>query len=374
MESTVKFWNFNSSSFQDNIWSELKNGLWRTYDVSIGIENDCLPLSKITTQRPVFPNIQQIPPGTKWSVTNNRLEEDVYVPNYVKSSLTKLLNWCEDYFSNLKAKRIGVHLSGGLDSGIIICILKTLNIPFVPIGLKSNTFEFRTERRIQEILIQYGQDGRLIDLEKYPFYSNLDRIPPHQIPMPAIKSNSSTEALVRAFVDNGCDIVFSGQGGDSLLVDNISSHSRVSYNIGAEFENPYDYELYYRPAGVKLISFFSLPQIIDQLTTAAIGRSFDPYKLWARKWFKSILPRELFDFHYCADFFGLTIAGLKSAMPSIKLLLEEAYDLSADEHFSPNNTKEFLSQDINSFEQPQYTHFCSLISMAVWYHSINNYE
>lgn len=359
--------------FLEDIWDLLKGGLWRDYNITIGIENESLSMSKTIHQRPVFPNIQQIVPGTKWSKKNHCLKFDLYYPKFDKKTLSDLLEWCDEYFHTLNAKRIGVHLSGGLDSSIIICILKALNVPFVPIGLKSNAFEFRTERRIQELLIQYGQDGQLIELEKYPFYSNLTNIPPHQIPMPAIKSNASTNALVEAFKEKGCDLVFTGQGGDTLFVNKITTLQEASFNIRAEFDSPYDKELYYSPAGIRLISFFSLPHIINILTTAAIGRKFDPYKLWAREWFKSILPKELSEFHYCADFFGISLNGLEHAKTTIRLLFEEAYELTTNDIFSKKNTREFLSQDVFSFEYPDYIRFCSLISIAVWYHSLNNY-
>lgn len=372
MKSAVNFWNLRDDTYQDNIWPQLKNGLWKEYDIKVGIENDCLPMRDINQQHPVFPHIQQIIPGTKWSKTNRCLDKDLFFPSHLDSSFMSLMAWSDEYFNTLGANRIGVHLSGGLDSSIIICLLHALKIPFVPIGLRSNTFEFRTERHIQDLLLSYGEDGEIIDLEEYPFYSNLEHIPPHQIPMPAIKSNASTEALVKAFKKKKCDIVFTGQGGDTLFVDKITKLSDVSYNIGAEFDSPYDRELYYNPEGISLVSFYSLPYIINALTTAAIGRTFDPYKLWARTWFKSILPKELSDYHYCADFFGLSLGCLEHAKPTIRLLFEEAYDLTFNSIFSPKYTNDFLSQDIFSFEHSEYTCFCSIISTAVWYHSLFN--
>ncbi len=188
--------------------------------------------------------------------------------------------------------------------------------------------------------------------------------------MASIKSNKSTRALAEAFRQHGCDVVLSGQGGDTLFVNEISGLSNVYYNIGYEFENPYDQEMYYGPADIRLISFFSSTAIIDELSTAALGRREDPQKLWARKWFSNILPDALSKYHYCADFFAFSLGCLENAKNEIKVLFEEAYDRSHNRLFSTKNTRNFLSQDIFSFEHKEYIRFCSLISAAVWYHSL----
>lgn len=366
----VSFWNLRRNCFCKDIWTELKSGLWTDYDISAGIENDVLTPDNIHLQAPVFPAFQQITPGTRWNCLQNKLVLDLYSPRYKECTLNQFIDTAAEFIENLNAKRIGIHLSGGLDSSIIICILKELGIPFVPIGLQSDTFEFRTERYIQNLLIDYGIEGELISLQDYPFYSDLSEIPPHQIPMASIKSNKSTRALAEAFRQHGCDVVLSGQGGDTLFVNEISGLSNVYYNIGYEFENPYDQEMYYGPADIRLISFFSSTAIIDELSTAALGRREDPQKLWARKWFSNILPDALSKYHYCADFFAFSLGCLENAKNEIKVLFEEAYDRSHNRLFSTKNTRNFLSQDIFSFEHKEYIRFCSLISAAVWYHSL----
>lgn len=373
LEPSLAFYNYNSHSLQSNIWEELDSGLIETFSLDNYLTNNLLTREKIEMSLPLFKDFHQIISGTKWDRQSSHLKQDLYMPGYIgEVTFNKFLDLCYKYFIDLNAKKIGVHLSGGLDSGLIICILKTLNIPFVPIGLKSNAYEFRTEKKIQGILLEYGNDGELIDMDDFPFYSGLDKIPRHQIPDAYIKSVASSQALAQAFKEKGCDVVLSGQGGDTLLVDEISDFEKLIFNIGYEFVLSVEQERIYAPLGLKLESFFANPKIIDFICSARIGQSYDPLKLWMRKWAKTILPLELSEFSYYADFFGLTMWGLHEARPVIKELMQEAYDITKLPHFSPKNIKRFLNQDVFSFEHKDYLRYCGLISVASWYHSFFN--
>ena len=62
----------------------------------------------------------------------------------------------------LKNKKFGVQLSGGLDSSLIIGILRNVGIEPVLIGLSNDRYEFRTERIIQEILLDGLSNNQLI--------------------------------------------------------------------------------------------------------------------------------------------------------------------------------------------------------------------
>lgn len=374
-ESYLSFYDYSSKNICLDIWDKIANGEWKNFDIDAFLYNNTLPCCNLHKSLPLYKNYYQIVPGTKWSQDHNSLKLDLYTPVYTeKTTLSDFLELSAKYFEQLKAKRIGVHLSGGLDSGLIIAILKHLNIPFVPIGLKSDTFEFRTERRIQEILLEWGEDGLLIDMHDVPFYSDLTSIPKHQIPDEHIKSVASTKMLAKAFAERGCDVVLSGQGGDSLLVDEVISIKSLKFNINDEFINHTNNSRYYEPLGLQLKSFFANRKIINFFSSIRLGQELDPKKLWIRFWAKKILPIELSEFSYSADFFGLSMQGLENARPTIKLLFEEAYDISHLANFSPKNVKRFLKQDVFSFEFNNYINYCGLISVACWYHSLFNNE
>lgn len=369
-QTSLSFIDLRYNSKKDNIWTELSAGLWKDFNIDTYLSNNLLLPNQKHMSKPVFTNLLQIESGVKYDENAKRCVLDTYAPKFIETSFDKFLELAENFFKSLNAKRIGVHLSGGLDSGLIIGLLHYLNIPFVPIGLYSDTFEFRTERTIQEKLINWGEDGLMLSMEDYPFYSNLLNIPKHQIPCGIFKGYVGSHALAKAFRDRGCDVVLSGQGGDSLFVEGITDLNNLSFNIGDEFENGEESDLIYKPLDIRLISFYSNTDIIDFISSARVGQNDDTLKLWARKWLKNILIPELSQYAYFADFFGLTLWGLNQSLPQIADLFEETYFLTKSPIFSPRNVKRYLHQDLFSFEHKEYISFCSLISVAVWYHSL----
>lgn len=363
---TLSFYDKKQDCITSNIWKLLESGLWKEYNIDNRLYNNALGETKQCSWKPVLPNIYPIYPGFVWNNEKKCLDELLYKPKFVDTDWSKFLDAATEYFAQYKDKKIGVHLSGGLDSSIIICLLHYLNIPFTPIGLVCNRFEFRTERTIQDKLAEYGDNAKLIDMEKYPFYSNLANTPKHQVPDSFIKMNDADGALAQAFADKGVDVVFTGQGGDTLLATEINSDF-AGYNIQNEFTFPWEQDLLYGPKGIKLVSVFSDTKIIDHIFSLRINQKDDPLKLWARQFFKPILPKELSDYTYRGDFFGLSISGLNDAIPSIKELFAEAYELT---HHSIFLEKELDNCDVFSLQYKTYTQLCTKISIAVWLHSL----
>ena len=369
-QPSLSFIEKETLSIKDNIWDELRDGLWKQFILEHHLHNTLLLPNVKHKQKALFPSFLQVEPGVKFNKEASQLELEIYKPKRVCINFDDFLNISENYFKSLKAKRIGVHLSGGLDSSIIISLLKYLKIPFVPIGISSSRYEFRTERQIQEELIQWGEDGYLIDYENCPFYSGLLDFPKHQIPSQIFNSFKSSTLLSTAFYERGCDVVITGQGGDSLFVPEIKNINEIGFILGDEFINHEEADLIYSPIGIKLVSFYAYAPVIDFITNAREGQKMDPLKWWARKWMKDILIPKLSDFPYYADFMGLSMTGLHDALPVIREILNNAYELTGNKNFSPLSVKNFLSQDIFSFEMKDDIKFCSLISAAVWLNSI----
>lgn len=366
----VRWWDTERKEYVDTIYDRLADGLQRKLDIDVYLRNDLLPPDRLHEEADFLPGLRHVLPGMRLDELTGERSLDLYTPQHSPCTLNSFIDLASEFFESLHARRIGVHLSGGLDSSIIICLLKKLGIDFVPIGFESQTFEFRTERRIQQLLAPYGSDSELIDLENITFYSGLDSIPPHQKPLGTIKSYNSTSALVQAFARRGCDVVLTGQGGDSLFVDPVDNPADLSFNIGNEFDNPEENELYYRPHGIRLISFYGQKRIIDAISTASAGRKTDPLKTWAREWFSPILPLELSRFTYAADFLGLTMWGLDRMRPVMRKLFRHSFEVTGSHFFSPEETDRFVSSDIFSFEYRDYIRFCSLLSIAVWHYSL----
>lgn len=372
IQDSLYFINLKNNCPQKDIWEELNLGMWKLFDVNAFFSNDFLLPNQKHQQKKLFPDFHQVEPGVIVDKESSEFKLDLYKPKYVEGNYDKMLSIADEFFRSLKAKKIGVHLSGGLDSSIIIGLLDTLNIPFTPIGLKTDTFEFRTERHIQEKLISLGNEGELISIDECPYFSKLLDNPMHQIPCGVFKSFASSLEMAKRFAQKGCDVVISGQGGDSLFVESFQSIKEAAFNIGDEFNNDEFSELVYIPNGIRLVSFYSYTPFIDLISTLRIGKPFDPLKKWARRWFKDILIPELSEYNYCADFLGINMKGLHEARNEIALLFEETYDLIQSPFFSPIQAKKFLDMDIFTFGYNEYIKYCSLLSIMVWLHSITN--
>ncbi len=363
----MKFFNTSKNIIQNDIWDELESGLWENISIENYLYNDKIGEVDQSHWKQVFPGFYPIYPGFKWDNKQNRLIKDLYYPQYVDSSFEKFISVVEEYFEQFKGKKIGVHLSGGFDSSLIICLLKYLGVPFTPIGLVCNRFEFRTERHIQEILMGWGENGKLIDFEDYPLWSKLSFNPKQQIPDSNIMMNNASFALAKAFHKAGVEIVINGQGGDSLFYEAIPNSG---FNIGNEFLNPWDDVNNYSPNHCELHSFYADKTIIDHLYSLRYNQKNDPIKKWARRFFHHILPTELSEYYYKCDYFGIDKSGLWDARNEIKILFEEAYDLLKHQLFSPESTRDFFNTNVFNLEFSSYCNYCSKISIAVWLHSL----
>ena len=371
-QKSLSFYNEAENRFQSDIWDELCGGLWEKYNIDNRIANDALGEMRQTEWKPVLPRIIPQMPGFAYDPNTKLMSELCYQPHVISNpSREAFMSAAEAFFRRFEGERIGVHLSGGLDSSLIMCLLHYFRISFCAVGLASPRYEFRTERRIQDIVGAYAKESKLLDIEEYPFYGNLDKMPKHQIPDSYIKMIDAANAVAETLCSMGCTIVLSGQGGDTLLADAITQETyKRGFNIRNEFCFPWEEDYLYAPRGVRLVSFFSDESVIDNLVALRTGQKEDPLKLWARHLFADLLPRELSEFCYCGDFNGHSKTGLEDAKPTIKMLFEEAFETIHHPMFSPKNTRHFIEADVFAFDYKEYCDYCTKISIAAWLHSL----
>lgn len=368
---TLHFFNKSTAKLQQSIWGELNEGLWKHFIIENYLSNSKISVKQPSKTLDVFENYITIAPGAYYDILNHKLKEELYFPTYIEINKKKLYQIFEKYFAQFSNKKIAVHLSGGLDSSIIIVLLHHFNIPFYLVGLICHRFEFRTEKAIQEILAPLGKESILIDIDDYPSFSNLSQKSLSQIPDDNIKQVDASRAVVKACKKLGADIVFTGQGGDSIFVDAVSSSIESwSCNIGNEFLQTYETEILYPNEGLELISPFSDKEILNAIFSLRIGQKSDYLKKWARHFFSDLLPRELVEYTYSADFFGLSMDGLEKAKPDIEKLFKNAYEITGNSIFSPIESKTFLAIDVFNFEYHNYIDFCNKVSLAAWYNSL----
>ncbi len=376
-DRSFRFYNTQTNRIEQDIWTYLEQGMWRDFNIDAYLDNERQYASLVEHKDHIrnqlmFPHHAIIEPGHRWNHEKQDTEIE-YSPIALTDGCSRDTLMCavEDYFSQFKGELLGVHLSGGLDSSIIMAWLHELGIPFVAIGFKSNRWEFRTERQVQEAMAGYASHAELIDIDEHPFYSHIENCPKCQTPYGvAFKDFDISQAIVRRFKELGVTTVFSGQGGDSLFVEPVSKDMPLKLAIGDEFEVTGENDLYYAPARIRLLIPYSDMGIIRQIASLRIGEQEDVSKWWARRFFSDILPRELSQYRYVADMFGLSQSGLEMAKPMTKLLFEEAYELTGNRNFTPAETRRILECNVFEMEFQSYVDYCARLSVAAWLHAL----
>lgn len=368
---SLHFYNKRTGLLQQNIWKELDEGLWKDYNIQNHTVNSKTPANQPHKLLNVFQDFIVVNPGTYYDIESKELKEELYYPNYIKLKKHEVFEVFEKYFDKYNNRKIAVHLSGGLDSSIIICLLNHFKIPFYLVGLVSNRWEFRTEKAIQLKLAPLGLETKLIDMDEFPSFADLSKKELYQIPDKSIKQINASKIIAKTCKELGAEIVFTGQGGDTILADSITDRINTwSCNIGNEFIQTYDAEVVYPIEGLELVSPFANKDIINALYSFRIGKKNDHLKKWARCFFSDILPRELVDYTYCADFFGTSMDGLSIVKPEIEKIFKNAYEVTGNIQFSLKETQKFISIDVLNFEYQSYIEFCEKLSLATWYNAL----
>jgi hypothetical protein len=365
----LKFYNKQQHCHLDSIWDEICRGLWKRFNPDNYLYKtppiECLTFEPDALE--YFPNIIALPAGFIWDDATERVKQDLYTPTLAEADERKLLNAIEQYLLPYRGQTVGVHLSGGLDSSIIIGLLDYFGIDFIPIGYTSRRFEARTERTIQLILAEKYPNSILLDLDDYTEFEDVDIPCKTQIPSRAIRFGAAHKLMPRLFKEHGAQTVFSGQGADSIFGDPIHPQTLNSFNIPALFELTEQEYYLYRPYGLRLEPFFSDHQIITQITNLRRGQGSDARKLWARQFFKKFIPQELVDYQYHGDFFGHSISGLFDSRDKIRKIFSQTHEITNNKLFSP---KIVDNMDVFAFDSASYVLWCSKISYAIWLTSL----
>jgi asparagine synthetase B (glutamine-hydrolysing) len=302
----------------------------------------------------------------EWDINEKKITDSPYIPNSFNAGWDNFIEAAKAFFSHFKEKKIGVQLSGGLDSSIIIGLLKYLNIPYVLIGMSSTRYEFRTERYIQKILMPDSEQAVLINYENHLPLSSLLDVPAHQYPDVLSLNFSAHNAMADECNKLGVEVLLTGGGGDNLFADSFPYDSAECTIMPQVFGDSWLTDLVYAPKGVKLIPFYADNGIIDVIYNLRRGQSEDNSKYWARKLFKEILPYELVYYDYRADFWGLYIDGLLNSLPLIKTLFKQAFELTRHKNFSNAELESILSNDLLNAKKELYQVIEARVALAVW--------
>jgi len=324
-----------------------------------------------------FQGLAAIPPKTIINTESTYYEIISNTPNY-KISSSYNLDYLREYLELIKheflGKKIGVELSGGLDSSLVIEALLKLKIDPVLIGFSSDEFEFRTEREIQKYYHNKASNSILLKYEDHYAFSNLKETPVHPIPVSEshfFQRHKTVAVTARNF---NVDILFSGEAGDQLLSSplNLETNKKIPLEFGywclsEHWSNQY----VYNKLGVQYISGMALGLIPSILLSLRNGQQFDPMKIWARKYFNYCLPHNLSNYAYTAFHNGWVAKGLINAANTIEEICELSYFQTRNDTLNPDKMKS-MALKYGALDENKKKLFLINLAYSTWFYSLKN--
>lgn len=321
--------------------------------------------------RYVVENIVPIPPKSKWIFTVNGfvLKEPKKIFQRRTFNIDDFLISVRRQLRLLRDKKIGVQLSGGLDSSLIIGILRHFGIEPVLIGMSNKRYEFRTERVIQDILKTNALECTLINDDEYLPFTDLLNVPKHVLPSATSIFYSGEEKMSQLFKKGKVDLVFNGMGLDSILCLSPNDNENRNHWYPFLFDDCWFSDVVYHPKNIHFTPSIKSHFLVNGIWNMRYSQVEDNTKQWARNIFNNFLPEELVKFNYKSDHVGLLIDGIKSNMDTIEYLFEFMYNKTRLLEFSKNEFKK-LFNDYHLAEDNKIKIIFSRISYAVWIYSI----
>lgn len=301
--------------------------------------------------------------------TTVRIEPIGLINPKLNPSFEQLLSYTKRYVQSFSEDEIAVELSGGLDTSLIIELLKICNIKPILIGIVSDKYEFRTERFIQNYYLSQNNKTILFNQIDIKPFSNLLEIPLHPYPDAAALYFNKSKILYDTAKRKGAKIVLHGGTGDNFLCCDVSLNelnvnkirALDRYSLSDEWVN----NNICSQIGIKLVSAFSLNLISRTILGMRNGQSSDPFKLWARSSFREIIPETLSKFAYKASHDGWISTGLSSAKAEISFMANEVNRVLNFDNIDVNK----LTRDLDGYiflSEQQQTKILATLSYLAW--------
>ncbi len=371
-QPNLRFLHRPSGLIFDSIWQELRfHGRWQRFCLAAHEENTLKGAGGRSDWQPIFEDWFPLDVGQQWCKDVKHVIDPVHTPNdQGDGSMKDFLEAARTFFARYEGRKIGVQLSGGFDSSLIIGLLRYFGISHALVGMESMRYEFRTERVIQQRLAEQNGDVILIDETSCLPCSRMRDVPPHQVPDLLSLDFSQDHDMAQACKRLGIEVLLSGGGGDNLLGGAVPVHMSACAWRPQTFTDSFLVDLIYAPVGIDFLSFFGDHGIVDACFRMRRGQGDDPAKRWARKFFRDFVPGELADYTYCADFWGRAIDGLIAAVGPIRELHKEARELTGNAYFDSEHLERLLAEDLLRPRKELYQRIEARISSAAWIMSL----
>ena len=363
VQNNLQFFNLQSRELYQNIWDALDCGLWESFSFHEFEKNSILGRSKRDLHKPILKNFLPIWSGQVLNVVDKSINE-----SHFSGQQISFLNAVSNFIARYSGETIGVQLSGGVDTSLIIGALRFLGINPILIGFKSDRYEFRTESIVQDRLLQNSSKGLLIDHEKILPFSNLNRIPPHQIPQSGVSGFAVADAMARAAESLGITLLLTGTGGDMVLGN--KANLKICNWTPSSFTDPWAQDLIYAPRGIRCEAFFADDGIGSSIWHLRRGHGEDIRKLWAREYFRDYLPLELVRFAYKSDFWGIYLDGLCENEKQLINMQESAMNLTGFTCYNPERLFALLRASRQECEMDLNLKIEASVSASVWAYSL----
>jgi len=319
---------------------------------------------------PVIAGIYPIPPKTSWYYHAGKFSQiqNQFIDTTIDYDVSDIHHAAHLYLKRIKG-RLAVELSGGLDTSIVIGLLRDINVDPYLIGAESSRFEFRTERFIQKkVATDPNKTHLFADTEGLPFVNLLDT-PTHFLPNKSSLFYHSNVPTLHAAKDMGVTTILNGIGLDSLLIDAVGPPNKHYWFDISNLDDGWANDYVFEPNGISYVNVGTMPFVRKILISLRKNQREDLQKLWARAFFKEQIPEELSQFAYKASFGAVYYQGLEASREEILSITSTIYSLTGlPEYLSDSMNR--LIDSVLSFDYESEFLFFGLLSYAVWVHQL----
>ena len=321
----IAYFSLKENSFVDPL-QKISKRLLTLESYQAHVQNEKTPPIHLNEYQPVLPDIYPIPARTKWAFENGTFKK---LKKNIQLSEGLDFNSCLKKTKRLLKTtngKIAVEISGGLDSSIIIGMLEKLGYEPILIGTFSELYKFRTEKHIQEIIAKRFKNVILSNSFRKQF-TNLLETPSHFLPCYASLHHNIANNTCRILKELDVKYVFQGVAFDSVLVDAIDNNPNALRwpTLQDNWMNDYVFS----PHGLAYTDVAALPSIKQMILSLRNHQVDDPQKWWARKFFSCVIPPELSNFAFKANFGPLWWDGLQASSEHIIQIINTAWNITS---------------------------------------------
>ncbi len=318
----------------------------------------------------VISGISLIPPRSRWNYDGNNfrcLNVNIVSSNY-KSQISELLNICERLSSVIDNKKIAIELSGGLDTAIVIGIVKHLGFDPFLVGMRSPRYEHRTESFIQAKYADSFKNVCLLNADDSLPFSNLKSTPLHQYPFSSSLYYMHALRIAKECERKNVNTILSGMGFDALLCESVNkteNNSMPNNWYTWMLDDNWFRENIYSKYNMNYTSGAASQLIIKTIWALRKTQNEDLKKWWARTAFKEYLPTELVNYSYKADNSGGFLDGFLNSRNEISEIYKVAYEITKFKEFEKSELKP-LYANAHIVDETKDKLILSRVSFANW--------